>query len=58
MAEDERIWTWPRSAPTGSSHLQRVELEVGDATLEISPEEFRDVLQRLLGGHRNLGSGP
>ena len=48
MAEHERIWTWPRSVPTGSSHLQRVELEVGDATLEFTPEEFRDVLQRLL----------
>jgi threonine aldolase len=48
MAEHERIWTWPHSVPTGSSHVQRVELEVGDATLEFTPEEFRDVLQRLL----------
>jgi threonine aldolase len=48
MAEHERIWTWLRSVPTGSSHIQRVELEVGDATLEFTPEEFRDVLQRLL----------
>jgi len=48
MAEHERIWTWPRSMPTASSHVQRVELEVGDATLEFTPEEFRDVLQGLL----------
>jgi len=34
--------------PTGSSHVQRVELEVGDATLEFTPEEFRDVVRRLL----------
>jgi hypothetical protein len=34
--------------PTGSANLQRVELEVGDATLEFSPDEFLDVLQRLL----------
>ena len=50
MAEDERIWTWARSMPTGSAHLQRVELEVGDATLEFTSTEFRDVLRRLLPG--------
>jgi threonine aldolase len=48
MAEQDRIWTWAHSVPTGSSHVQRVELEVGDATLEFTPEEFRDVVQRLL----------
>jgi hypothetical protein len=48
MAEHERIWTWPRPMTTGSSHVQRVELEVGDATLEFTPEEFCDVLRRLL----------
>jgi threonine aldolase len=48
MAERERIWTWPRSRPTGSARLQRVELEVGDATMGFTPEEFRDVLERLL----------
>lgn len=48
LAERERIWTFGYSMPTGSAHLQRVELEVGDATLEFTPEEFRDVLQRLL----------
>jgi threonine aldolase len=48
MAEREGIWTFAHPMPTGSAHLQRVELEVGDATLEFTPEEFRDVLGRLL----------
>ena len=48
MAERERIWTWSRSRPTGSARLQQVELEVGDATMGFTPEEFRDVLERLL----------
>ena len=50
MAERERIWTWSRSRPTGSARLQQVELEVGDATMGFTPEEFRDVLERLLAG--------
>ena len=32
----------------GLGRLQRVELEVGDATMGFTPEEFRDVLERLL----------
>jgi threonine aldolase len=48
MAEREGIWTFAHSMPTGSANLQRVELEVGDATLEFSPGEFVDVLRRLL----------
>jgi threonine aldolase len=48
MAEREGIWTFAQPMPTGSANLQRVELEVGDATLEFTPDEFRDVLRDLL----------
>ena len=48
MAEREGIWTFAHPMPTGSTNLQRVELEVGDATLEFTPEEFRDVLWHLV----------
>jgi threonine aldolase len=48
MAEREGLWTFAYPVPTGSSKLSRVELEVGDATLEFTPDEFREVLQRLV----------
>jgi threonine aldolase len=48
MAEREGIWTFAYPRPTGSASLSAVELEVGDATLEFTPDEFREVLQRLL----------
>jgi threonine aldolase len=47
LAREERIWTfsfWASDVPG----VQRMELEVGDATLRFSPEEFRDVIGRLL----------
>ena len=47
LAREERIWTfsfWPSDVPG----VQRAELEVGDATLQVSPEAFRDVIDRLL----------
>ena len=47
LARDEGIWTWPRSwpAPAGRSE---VELDVGDATLGFTPDEFAGIVQRLL----------
>ena len=48
FAEREGVWTWPRSQPTDSPNLQRVELMVGDATLDFSPAEVRTILQELL----------
>jgi threonine aldolase len=48
LAEEDRIWSWPRSQPTDSPSVQRVELAVGDATLGFSPADVRAVLQRLL----------
>jgi threonine aldolase len=37
LAADEGIWTWPQFTGTISPHRQRVELTVGDATLQLSP---------------------
>jgi threonine aldolase len=48
LAKDEGVWTWPKARPTESPQVQAVELQVGDATLEFTPEEARDVIQRLL----------
>lgn len=49
LAADDGIWTWASSLPTGSPGWRKVEVTVGDATLDISPTEFRDVVARLIG---------
>jgi threonine aldolase len=48
FARAERIRTFSSAAATGVPGVCRVELEVGDATLEWTPDDFRRVLQRLL----------
>jgi threonine aldolase len=48
LAKDEGIWTWPRFYPTEIPGIARAELSVGDATLEWTPAEFREVIERLL----------
>jgi threonine aldolase len=48
LAREEGIWTWGRFRPTDVPGVQRAELEVGDATLEWRPPEFREVIRRLL----------
>jgi threonine aldolase len=48
LGKEERIWTFSYLMPTGVPGVQRFELEVGDATLQFSPQEFRDLVERLL----------
>jgi threonine aldolase len=48
IAEDEGIWTWQKAMPTLDPLVQRVELAVGDATLEWEPSEIAAVIARLL----------
>ena len=50
LAEQEGLWTWPRAATTGDPGVVRVELPVGDATLELSPTEVRAAVRALSGG--------
>jgi len=47
LARDEGIWSWPRSWPSPAGRSE-VELDVGDATLEFTPDEFAGVVKRLL----------
>ena len=67
LASDSGIWTWRRTFPTDSPHRQRVELAVGDATLEWAPGEAAELLdavvRRAAGGmlppleqHRSKGN--
>jgi threonine aldolase len=47
IARSERIWTFSRPFVSEGPRLQRFELSVGDATLEVSPAEVRDLFERL-----------
>jgi threonine aldolase len=48
LAAEQSIWTWGRTWPGSIPDRQRVELSVGDATLEVAPEEFREVVTALV----------
>jgi threonine aldolase len=47
LAREEKIWTWTGSWPSPPGRSE-VELDVGDATLEFTPDEVADVLKNLL----------
>ena len=50
LASEDRIWTWGKFYPTEVPGISRAELGVGDATLDWTPVEFREVIGRLLDG--------
>jgi threonine aldolase len=47
LAEAQQVWTWPKAMPTLDPGVQRVELSVGDATLEWDVKELAEVLAAL-----------
>jgi threonine aldolase len=49
IARAEKIWTFARPWVSLGPKLQEFELHVGDATLELSPDEIRDLFARLAG---------
>jgi threonine aldolase len=49
IARSERVWTFARPWASLGPRLQEFELQVGDATLELSPEEIRGLFARLVG---------
>lgn len=48
IARTDKIWTFNRPFASEGPRLQRCELSVGDATLEITPSELRSVVERLV----------
>jgi threonine aldolase len=48
MATEQRLWTWPGSWATSVPGVRRVELTVGDATLQFPAEEVADAVRALL----------
>jgi hypothetical protein len=49
IARSQKVWTFSRPWASLGSRLQEFELHVGDATLELSPDEIRDLFERLAG---------
>jgi threonine aldolase len=50
IAEREGIWTFARAFAIDGPQLLRLELSVGDATMQFSPPEVRDLVAGLAGG--------
>ena len=48
VAQEQGIWTWRGPMATADPGVQAFELSVGDATLELTAEEVRDVVAALL----------
>ncbi len=50
IAKSEKVWTFSRPFFSEGPRLQRFELSVGDATLELGVDEIRSLFARLAGG--------
>jgi threonine aldolase len=49
IARTEKVWTFARPWASLGPRLEEFELQVGDATLELSPDEIRALFARLAG---------
>jgi threonine aldolase len=47
IAKTDKIWTFARPFASDGPRLQRCELSVGDATMELTPQEIRSIFERL-----------
>ncbi|HEX9981938.1 MAG TPA: beta-eliminating lyase-related protein [Thermoanaerobaculia bacterium] len=50
IAQEQGIFTWPRTNAADNPAIRVVELTVGDATLEFTAEELAEVVRQLVGG--------
>lgn len=48
LATERRLWTWGGSSPTDTPAIRRLELTIGDATLEFSPAEVASIVREFL----------
>jgi hypothetical protein len=48
LAEEQGLFTWPRSMPGALPSVRVVELTVGDATLGFTPAEVAAVIHQLV----------
>ena len=49
IARSDRVWTFARPFVTEGPLLQRCELSVGDATMQLDAVEIADLLRRFAG---------
>jgi threonine aldolase len=49
LAEDQGIWVPPTCIPTADPAVQRLELSVGDGTLQFTPEAVAEIFADLIG---------
>jgi threonine aldolase len=52
LADNDKVWTIPRPFASEGPDVQRVEMSVGDATLEFEPDAVRDLILFLVTGSR------
>jgi threonine aldolase len=50
FAEAEDLWTWPSSSASDVPSFRGVELSVGDATMELKPEQVAEIVSRFVAG--------
>jgi threonine aldolase len=48
LATEQRLWAFQRTMTTGDPAVQRVELSVGDATLQLEPADIAECLAQLV----------
>jgi threonine aldolase len=48
LATEQRLWTWPGTWTTDTPGIRVVELTVGEATLELTPDEVAAAIRELL----------
>ncbi len=48
LAADQKLWTWRMTIATGDPAVQRVELNVGDATCALTTTDIRDAVTFLV----------
>jgi threonine aldolase len=58
IARTDKVWTFARPWASLGPKLQEFELSVGDATLQFSPEEIRDLFIRMVNTPRARKSAP
>ena len=48
FAEEKGIGVWPRAMPSVDPDIQRIELSVGDATMELTPAEVAEIVAQYV----------
>ena len=48
IAEEQSVFTWARTSPGDTPSIRVVELTVGDATLEFTPDEVAGIVEQLV----------